>query len=62
MEVVADTAEVVLVQVLIGRWSPRELLLHDGDQLAQNLIHLVTSKQVGHLSLRHVHVVSCSNY
>ena len=54
VQVVADAAEVVLIQVLIGRWSPWKLLLHDGYQLTQDLVHLVTRKQVGHLSLRHV--------
>ena len=49
VEVVSDPGQEVVVQVLIGRWSTWELLLHDGGELTSDLINLITSKQVGYL-------------
>lgn len=49
VQVLADTAHEVLIQVLIGGRSPRELPLHHRDEVAEDLVDLVSSKQVRHL-------------
>ena len=52
VQVLARAAQEVLVQVLVGRRPTRELFLHDRDQLALDLVHLVASEQVRNLSAR----------
>ena len=56
MEVPSGTGDEVIVEVLLGRWSPGELLLHHGNQLSSDLTHFIPCKQVGDLS-RGQHIV-----
>ena len=49
VEVLLDAAQVVLVEVLVGRGVARPLLLHHRHQLLQDLVHLVAREQVGDL-------------
>ena len=49
MEVFSDTAQVVIIEVFIGRWTSREFFLHNSNQLLKDLIHLIPSKQARHL-------------
>ena len=49
MEIFAYSVQVVFLEVLIAGWTLGELLLHDRNQVTKDLIHLITSKQVGHL-------------
>ena len=51
MEVVAATGDKVVIQVLLGRRSAGVLFLHNTDQLIAHFIHLVSGKQVRHLTI-----------
>lgn len=51
MQVVLDSSDEVVIQILIGRWSPWILGLHDIYQILSDLIDLVPSEQIGHLRL-----------
>jgi len=51
MEILATATQVILIEVLIGRWSSWKLLLHWTNQLVNDFIHLITSKQTGHLDV-----------
>lgn len=49
MQVIHHSGQKVVVQILIGRWSPWKLPLHHWYQLAANLVNLVSSKEIGYL-------------
>lgn len=49
MEVVLDACDEILVQILIGRWSPWILDLHHTDQVLGNFINFISRKQIGDL-------------
>ena len=49
MQVVLDTSDEVVIQILIGWWSPWILGLHDIYQILSDLINLIPSEQIGHL-------------
>lgn len=49
MEMVSHTWHEVVVEVLVGRRPLGEFSLHDGDKIAEDLVNLVPSEQVGHL-------------
>ena len=49
VQILARARQEVLVEVLVGGRAAREFLLHDRDQLALDLVHLVTREQVRHL-------------
>lgn len=49
VEVVSHARHEVVIEVLVGRRPLGELPLHDGDQVAQDLVNLVPGEQVGHL-------------
>lgn len=51
MQVILDSSDEVVIQILIGRWSPWILGLHDIYQILSDLIDLVPSEQIGHLRL-----------
>ena len=51
MEVGARARQEVLIELLIGWWSPWKLFFHDGNQFLQNLVHLIPREQVGNLKL-----------
>lgn len=42
----------VVVEVLVGGRSLGEFPLHDGDEVAEDLVNLIPSEQVGHLKLK----------
>jgi len=56
MEVPPGMGDEVIIQVLLGKWSPGELLLHHGNQLSSDLIHFIPRKQVADLS-RGQHII-----
>lgn len=49
MEVVSHARHEVVVEVLVGGRSLGEFPLHDGDEVAKDLVNLIPSEQVGHL-------------
>ena len=49
MEVVLDACDEILVQILIGWWSPWILGLHHTDQVLGDFINLIARKQIGDL-------------
>ena len=51
MQVVLDSSNEVVIQILIGWWSPWILGLHDIYQILSDLVNLVPSEQIGHLRL-----------
>ena len=51
MQIVLDTSDKVVIQILIGWWSPWILGLHDIYQILSDLVNLVSSEQIGHLRL-----------
>ena len=50
MKILPAATEVILVQVLIGWWTSREVFLHRSNQLIQDFIHLITGKQTRYLN------------
>ena len=51
MQVVLDTSDEVVIQILIGWRSPWILCLHDIYQILSDLINFIPGKQIGHLRL-----------
>lgn len=49
VQVLTDPTHEVLVKVLVGGRSPRKLPLHDRNEIAEDFVNLVASKEVGHL-------------
>lgn len=52
MEVVSHARHEVVVEVLVGGRSLGEFALHDRNEVAEDLVNLIPSKQVGHLKRR----------
>lgn len=51
MQVVLDSSNEVVIQILVGWWSPWILGLHDIYQILSDLVNLVPSEQIRHLRL-----------
>ena len=49
VEVISCSGDKVVIEVLLGGWSPRILLLHHRDQFSSYLIQFIPSKKVGDL-------------
>ena len=49
VQVLLHSIQVVVEHVLIGRWSPWKLLLHDRDQFLKDFVHLVSREEIRHL-------------
>lgn len=49
VEVLPCSGDKVVIEVLLGGWSPRVLLLHHRDQFSSYLIQFISSKKVGDL-------------
>lgn len=46
VQVLAHPAHEVLVKILVGGWSPWKLPLHDWNEVTEDFVYLIPSKQV----------------